>query len=336
MKKSRPHVYIGIVTYNSAKHMRSCIPALLAQTYQPLTIIVYDNNSTDGIVQVVRKFGITVIFLQSRKNLGYGAGHNAILQSIEVKDTDFYMTLNPDAILSSGCIQALVDASKIHNADWVTGKLYKDHKKHLLYSVGHAMKHDGYAYNIGYGLRDVGQYDKPQEVFGAPGAAALYRGSMIRRLTFGNDFFDRKLFMYYEDVDIDWRAQVSGLRCWYEPGAVIIHPGGIFPAHLEAHVLVNRFLSVLKNAFITDLLFYNMPIMLLHILGRLILTPWVGMQMGVGFISVIPYALQHRTQARASYIKMHDWFNKARHEQSSAPTTLSQRMDVFLHRKFYR
>ncbi|MBP9814106.1 glycosyltransferase family 2 protein [Candidatus Woesebacteria bacterium] len=327
-------VYIGIVTYNSAELISICIDAIFRQSYEPITVVIMDNDSTDNIERIVKRYGKKVTFIRSAQNLGFGGGHNKIIRSMRLRGDDYYLALNPDAILDPDSIKKLVYGARKHNADWATGKLYKDSRTHTLYSVGHALRRDGYAFNIGHDVRDNGQYNKSREVFGAAGAAALYKGSMVQSVSNSGNFFDPSIFMYYEDVDVDWRARLLGLRCWFIAGAVVYHRGGSFPAHLEAGVLVNRFLSVIKNAFWMDLVFYNGPSIFIHIITRFILTPKVGMQIVSQFYRKAWDGLFHRSKSRASRRDLLVWFARASQEGSGMPMTIVQRASAFFHRNF--
>lgn len=332
MKSDAPIVYVGIVTYNSEKLIAACITSLISQRNVTVRITVLDNASTRSIARIIRRFKLRVVFIQSEVNLGFGGGHNAILRSLPLRDSDYYMALNPDALPEPDCIARLVRASQRHHASWVTGKLYKDTQEKIIYSVGHALRRDGYAFNIGYGIVDRGQFSAPREVFGAPGAAVLYRGAMTRALSARGNFFDPNLFMYYEDVDVDWRARLQGLRCWYEPTAIVKHPGGQFSRSLEAGVLANRFLSVCKNAFIGDLIFYHLPRIALHIAFRCIVTPKIGVQLFRKVVFVSPGILMNRMPVHVSKDRLHKWFAAAASEQSRQPTTYTDRLRVFVRR----
>lgn len=334
MRRPLPHVYVGIVTYKSAALMTKCVKAILGQTYSAVTVVVFDNNSNDDIEKVLRKFKGRVTFFKNAQNIGYGSGHNRIIQSLKMRKEDYYMSINPDAILDRTCVESLVSTCELHKADWGTGRLYKDVNARVLYSVGHALLRDGYAYNIGHNQVDTGEFDGIREVFGAAGAAAIYKATMIRTVSIGNNFFDPKLFMYYEDVDVDWRARLLGLHCWYVPNAIIYHKGGTFPRYLEAGVLVNRFHSVLKNAFYVDLLLYNIPWMIVHITLRLILTPSVGAQLLLGTTKSLLYVFTHRSRALVSRQKMNSWFMASIEEKSETPKFLKDRVKSFFKRKY--
>lgn len=321
-------MYVGIVTYNSAHLIEACLNALSKQTYPKVRIVVFDNNSSDDIGKRVQKYP-RVRFIQSAQNVGYGRGHNSIISTISFKRDDYYLTLNPDARLSPTYISQLVSSCRRHKAGWAVGKLYRDTKKTTLYSAGHAMLRDGYAFNIGYGMKDSPKYAVPRRIFGAPGAAALYSFSLIRDISRGGDFFDPELFLYYEDIDIDWRANLGGHSCWYEPLAVAIHTGGVAPRHMTGDILCNRFYVVMKNAYFSDLITYNLPVIMFHLLIRLVSTPLVGARMVGLCVGGVPLALRRRTAAKVLKNDMHAWFGAARKEASLQPKNIRERIKAF-------
>src|SRR5205814_8694645 len=61
--------------------------------------------------------------------------------------------------------------------------------------------------------------DEPAEVFGACGASVLLRRAMLDDV----GFFDERLFMYCEDLDLAWRARSRGWRFRYTPRSVVYH-----------------------------------------------------------------------------------------------------------------
>src|SRR5437016_6203643 len=96
---------------------------------------------------------------------------------------------------------------------------------------------------------DRGQYDEPAYVFGATGAAALYRRVMIEDISVAGEFYDEDFFSYREDADVAWRAQLRGWRCVYTPRAVAWHVRRVTPSRrrelplfINWHSVKNRFL----------------------------------------------------------------------------------------------
>jgi GT2 family glycosyltransferase len=104
-------------------------------------------------------------------------------------------------------------------------------------------------------MPDDAQFETAEYVFGATGAAALYRRSMIRDVSIGGEFFDHDFFAYREDADLAWRAQLLGWKCLYTPRAVAYHVRSVLPQDrksvsrvINMHSVKNRFLMRVKNA----------------------------------------------------------------------------------------
>ncbi len=77
---------------------------------------------------------------------------------------------------------------------------------------------------------DNGHYLQYEYVFGATAAAALYRRSMIEDISLDGEFFDTDFFVYREDADVAWRAQLMGWKCMYAPYAADITSARCCPA----------------------------------------------------------------------------------------------------------
>jgi GT2 family glycosyltransferase len=67
--------------------------------------------------------------------------------------------------------------------------------------------------------KDVGQFDDDEYIWGGCGGAVAYRRAMLDDI----GLLDEDLFMYCEDVDLNWRAQLAGYKCVFAPGAVVYH-----------------------------------------------------------------------------------------------------------------
>ena len=101
---------------------------------------------------------------------------------------------------------------------------------------------------------DRGQYERPEYVFGATGAACLYRRAMIEDISIDGEFFDSDFFAYREDADVAWRAQLLGWKCLYTPLARAYHVRSVLPANrrslpsaVNMHSVKNRWLLRIKN-----------------------------------------------------------------------------------------
>jgi GT2 family glycosyltransferase len=106
----------------------------------------------------------------------------------------------------------------------------------------------------GSGELASGRHLDHEYVFGASGAAAVYRRQMLEDVAYKGEFFDEIFFAYREDVDLAWRAQHRGWRCRYLPTALARHrrrvaPGrrAQLPAWINRISLANRWRMIAKN-----------------------------------------------------------------------------------------
>lgn len=327
-------VYIGIVSFNSLADLPACINAIRAQTYPDRQIVIRDNASTDGSPEWLAQNVPEALLIRGSDNVGFGVGHNILIRTIKpVSDGDFYLTCNPDLVMGPNYVAALVEAIQESGAGWVVGKLYLPHSEGdppRLYSVGHALRRDGYAFNVGMGLIDQGQFERPREVFGAPGCAALYSGRLIKTLAPTGDLFDPDFFLYGEDTDLDWRARLQGWRCIYVPGAMATHRGSSPKEELRAMALAHRYLSVIKNAYPFDLITFNLPFMGLHLMVRCFLTPRLGTRLAGQIVRLTPRFWGKRTRPILLRGQMQVWFRWARQQSTAQPRTVIQRWAAFV------
>ncbi len=110
-------------------------------------------------------------------------------------------------------------------------------------------------FDRGWHEPDGDRFNRPEYVFGASAAAALYRRAMIEDISYRGAFFDPDFFSYREDADVAWRAQLFGWRCIYAPHAEAYHVRSVVPgsrrnvpAAINMHSVKNRFLLRIKNA----------------------------------------------------------------------------------------
>ncbi len=251
-------VAVTIVTYNSARFIRRCLEWVLEHDYPRLEVIVVDNASGDGTPEILRNFETRVRVVYNRENVGFAAGQN---QAIALSSAAWVLTLNPDVRLMPGFIATLVSAGEADSSvGSLCGKLLAMPEsceipaQPLFDSAGIYFTPNLRHLDRGSREADIGQYDQPAYVFGATGAAALYRRELIRDISRGGEFFDSDFFAYREDADLAWGAQLLGWKCLYVPDAVAYHVRHVLPSRrrslsplINMHSVKNRFLMRIKN-----------------------------------------------------------------------------------------
>jgi len=214
---SLPRASVVIPNWNGAQHLPVCLDALQGQTYPSLEIIVVDNGSTDGSQRLIEEEYPEVRLLALDRNLGLTGGNNAGFRSAR---GEILISLNNDTEIHPCFVEALTAALDEHpEAGMAAAKMLLFDRRDTLHSAGDGYGKDGIPYNRGVWQRDAGQFDEPGWVFGGCGGAVAYRRAMLDEV----GLFDESFFMYCEDVDLNWRAQLAGWKCWYTPEAVVYH-----------------------------------------------------------------------------------------------------------------
>ena len=251
-------VAVTIVTFNSGRYIKRCLEAALDEGYDNKEIVVIDNASTDGTTDILEQFESRCRVIYNQENIGFAAAQN---QAIAITSSDWVLTLNPDVLLMPNCIRAMTECGRIDpRVGTVCGKLltikstYDLPDQPLIDSTGIYFTPMLRHLDRGSQQVDDGRYPGYEYVFGATAAAALYRRTMIDDVAVQGEFFDNDFFVYREDADVAWRAQLLGWRCVFTPHARGYHvrkvlPGNrrALPADINMHSVKNRFLMRLKN-----------------------------------------------------------------------------------------
>jgi GT2 family glycosyltransferase len=250
----RPLISIVIVNYNGKKFLDDCLSSLNRQKFRNFEIILVDNGSSDDSVSFTRENYPGVIMVENKTNLGFAGGTNT---GIRLANGEFILTLNNDTITDTQMLEEIVRPMQLNSNVGVCGTkmILPDGR---INSTAICISHSGAAWDRGMDELDMGQYDNQEEVFGACAGAALYRRSMFEEI----GLFDEDFFLYSEDVDLAFRAQLAGWKCLYVPSArvVHVHGGTAGPGSEMAVYFLNRNLLwyILKN-FPIRALFLSMP-----------------------------------------------------------------------------
>ncbi len=258
---------ITLVTFNSLQFIGKSIASIIKQTIRDYQLLIIDNNSQDGTVDYVRKNFPWIPLIVNKTNLGFCKAHN---MGIRESRAAYHSVINPDVVLESDYFETLIQA--IDNDSTVgmaTGKLYLVSltgkpaciEKKIIDSTGIIIHRNRRSLDRGQGETDQGKYTKKEYVFGVSGAASVYRRAMLEELKIDSQYFDEKFFVYREDTDLSWRAQIYGWRALYVPKAIGYHqrrnmPGrrGEMSPEINLHSVKNRIIMILKNENLPGLL----------------------------------------------------------------------------------
>ncbi|MGZ5007125.1 MAG: glycosyltransferase family 2 protein [Methylobacter sp.] len=213
-------VTVIIVNWNGERFLEPCLTALINQTVKPHEIILVDNGSSDGSVEIARRFP-AVQLMQLDRNTGFAGGNNLAIQAAS-KESEWIALINPDAFAEPHWLEGLLSAAARNPGFDVFGsQLLNAAEPTLLDGAGDAYHLSGLVWRIGHGMPVSATEENPHEVFSPCAAAALYRRSALDKI----GGFDEDYFCYLEDVDLGFRLRLAGYRCLYVPESVAHHVG---------------------------------------------------------------------------------------------------------------
>ena len=217
------NVAILLLNYNGRAWIFDCISSIKKSTYKTYDIVVIDNASTDGSVQILESEFPDVKLIKNYSNLGYCRGFNAGLRYAQSKSYDYALIMNNDSIIEPSTISFLIETSKKYNDSLVTGKVL-DYESGLIQTVGKFPDPNSIVGgNIGFNEVDNGQYDRISKLDFCDDVILIYPLKHSKEL----GFYDEIFFLYYEELDFQINAKKAGIGIYYDHRAVIRHKGSL-------------------------------------------------------------------------------------------------------------
>lgn len=214
-------ISVVIPNWNGAEFLPRCLEALRRQGRPADTLIVVDNGSEDGSLQLLQRDYPEVAVVELPYNHGFAGGVNRGIEAAISADADYIALLNNDAEPEPQWLESLLQTLEQHPEAGVTAAKQVDYEGRLD-STGEEYSIWGTPFSRGRGEVDRGQYDSDTRIFAASGAASLYRRELFEDV----GLFDEWMFAYYEDVDLSFRARLRGWEVRYEPAAIVRHAVG--------------------------------------------------------------------------------------------------------------
>lgn len=253
MRKNFPLVSVIIVNFNGKKYLEYCLGGVLVNNYPNFEVIVCDNGSTDGSVDLVKKIASKdkkVVLVSLAKNYGPSFARNCGVKK------------------SKGKYLAFLDNDTRPEKDWLidpVGEMEQNQKigacqcKLLLMKEPHKIDYAG-DYLSQYGLLvqrvpggeiDRGQVDQKAEILSAKSAAMVMRREAFDKA----GGFDPDYFIYVEETDLAWRVWLAGFKIIFIPTSKVYHEFGTSTAILgnfqqylnKFHAPKNYLMTLYKN-----------------------------------------------------------------------------------------
>lgn len=218
-----------IVTYNNIRTIETAVSSLLENVKDvDFHLYAVDNGSIDGTPELIRSRFPQVEVIESGSNVGFGAGHNIVLDRL---DSEYHAIINPDIILRDDVVSKMAAFLSEHpEAGMLSPEIrFPDGRPQILgkripkpkYLVASRLRGS----EPGKVLSEYAMLDcdltQVQEIQNATGCFMFIRTALFKEL----GGFDSRYFMYFEDCDLTRKVnQVS--KVLYYPGATVYHEWG--------------------------------------------------------------------------------------------------------------
>lgn len=245
---------IIIVNYNTKQLLADCIKSIEKNLYNfSYEIVVVDNNSADGSTDMVKSEYSHVKLIANNYNAGFAKANN---QGLELCSGDYILLLNSDTIVLKNAISTLIDFMDSHIDTAICGPklLNSDMTLQLPCRRGFPRLINSVSYFSGisrvfHKSRVFGSYLMTymdsginHEVDAVSGACLLVKRKILSEI---GGLLDQAFFMHFEDIDLCYRAKISGYKVYYVHDSEVIHLKGQSSKHRSSGVTRNFFDSAI-------------------------------------------------------------------------------------------
>lgn len=231
-----------IVSYRVRDLLRDCLRSLYQNTRLSFEVIVVDNASQDGVVEMLQQEYPQIRLVENQDNAGYTRPMN---QALRLGRGRYLLQLNPDTLVLPEAIDRLVAfmdqhpevgicGPKVLNRDLTLQKPCRRGEPRpwavLTYFLGLSALFPNSPFFSRYLMTYLDE-DVTHPVDGVAGSCMLVRRALIDQI----GYLDERYFAYQEDADFCFRARQAGWRVYYMPQAQIIHYGSLGGSRVQPY-----------------------------------------------------------------------------------------------------
>jgi GT2 family glycosyltransferase/glycosyltransferase involved in cell wall biosynthesis len=214
-------VSVIIVNHNSSYPvLKECLSSIKDQTFKKIDIIIFDNNSTVNVLEDIKREFKNIKVIYSKKNLGLG---EAINRALQYAGSDLVLISNFDLIYNHDAIGQMVKCIRSLESTYigVSPKIKLYYQRDFLEGTGIYIDENFYIGHYGLGQLDLSQYNRPEDIFGVSFVSCMIKRDAFLENNVG--LIDPTFFLFYEDVDFCYRANLHGYRFRSCPSATCYH-----------------------------------------------------------------------------------------------------------------
>lgn len=223
-------ISISIINWNTKEVLKNCLASIYSSTKNLFfEVIVVDNNSSDGSVEMVRKEFPNAILIPNTENRGFAKANN---QAYEKASGRYFLILNSDTIVKPEALETMVRFMDSHPEAAALGPrlIYGDGSLQsscrtfpdlvtAFFQMSYLEKIFPENKVIGKYLMSYWNHDDLREVDQPMGACLMFRKKVLEQV----GTLDERFFMYFEEVDLCYRLKKSGWKIYFIPDAQVVH-----------------------------------------------------------------------------------------------------------------
>ena len=212
-----PTVTVVVVNYDGRDYLAPCLQSVLDQDYPAdrLEVLLIDNASTDGSVELVREQFPEVQLIVNDRNVGFSP---AVNQGARAGSGEILALINNDAVADPGWVRELVKPMVGNDTVKCTGGLVLNERGETVDFAGGELSF------YGHGFAAHREEPPPADLRQEP--TIFVTGASLatpRQFFLDVGGFDEDYFAFFEDVDYGWRVWVLGYETWFVPSSILYH-----------------------------------------------------------------------------------------------------------------
>jgi len=297
-----------IVNWNTKNLLRECLESLYKEIHDiSLEIIVVDNFSSDGSVEMLRNYFPGIKIRSNPKNMGFAHANN---QGILISEGKYVLLLNPDTILLNNSLSEMVKFMNENPEVGIAGckLIHPDGSLQpscygfptLLRLFSHASSINSIIINshltrkwfkfltkiLPRNFSHFNEHNTIRKVESVSGAFMIIRRDILNK----TKLLDEKMFLYFEEVDLCFRVRNFGYKVVFNPHASVIHLGGQSSKQIQGKSLEYFYNSVFyfyKKHYSKHRLIFARIIVFIGISIRIVILPIMVMKKDSKLIALL-------------------------------------------------
>lgn len=230
-----PKLEIVIVNFNSGDQLRKCLESVKGtgqDNFILSRVVVVDNSSVDGSSDNLAHFGFELVIKRNEKNRGFASACN---EGAKEGGADYILFLNPDTLLHEDSLDKPVDFMEhpinrevgivgiqlIDECGQISRTCARFPNAHQMFTQILGLDRVAPRFFLNHFMWEWDHKDS-REVDQVMGAFFLIRRKLFEELK----GFDERFFVYFEDLDLSFRAHQAGWRSFYLSDVKAYHKGG--------------------------------------------------------------------------------------------------------------